>query len=509
MGREDEILKERTRKLSEMRKQRINPYPHFFDKKNSISECLKMKLGAKIKTAGRLMTKRDLGKIAFCDLMDFSGRMQIVFQEGKTGKKEFDFFKRYADSGDFVGVEGKIIKTKTNQISTLVGKIEMLSKSILPLPEKWHGLQDKEERYRKRYLDLLMNPEVKEVFLKRERIIDEVRNFFKKKGFVEVETPALQTIYGGAEAKPFKTHLNALDVDLYMSISPELHLKRIIVGGFERVFTICKNFRNEGIDKSHNPEFTMLEAYQAYSDYNEMMKIFEELYEYVCKKINKTTKIKINGREINFKAPWKRMKMADAIKKFAGIDVEKKTAEELRKITEKEKIKTKGNSWGYYVAAMFEHFCEQKIEQPTFIIDHPLETTPLCKLHRNDKECRMIERFEPFCMGMELGNAYSELNDPIKQRELLEEQQKKLAKGDEEANPLDEDFIGAMGHGMPPTGGLGIGIDRMIMLLTGQNSIRDVILFPFMKPEKEDDVLTMIKDTKKILKRDIIHKKEK
>lgn len=487
MGREDEILKERMRKLSELRKQKINPYPHFFDKKNVISECLKAKIGASVRTAGRLMSKRDLGKIAFCDLADFSGKIQIVFQEKETPKKEFDFFKKYFDSGDFVGVDGKIFRTKTNQISILVKKIEMLSKSILPLPEKWHGLQEKEERYRKRYLDLLMNPETRDVFAKREKIIDEIRTFFKKKGFMEVETPTLQTIYGGAEAKPFKTHLNALDVDLYMSISPELHLKRIIVGGFERVFTICKNFRNEGIDKWHNPEFTMLEAYESYADYKKMMEIFEEIYESVCKKINKTTKVKINGREIDFKAPWKRMKMTDAIKKFSNIDVEKKSAEELKKIIEKEKIKTKGNSWGYYVAALFEHFCENKIEQPTFIIDHPLETTPLCKLHRNDKECRIIERFEPFCMGMELGNAYSELNDPIKQRELLEEQQKKLAKGDEEANPLDEDFIEAMEHGMPPTGGLGIGIDRMVMLLTGQSSIRDVILFPFMKPEEKKD----------------------
>ncbi|MBI4116156.1 lysine--tRNA ligase [Candidatus Pacearchaeota archaeon] len=486
MSREDEIIKERMRKLLELRKQKINPYPYSFEKKNNISECLKMKLGAKVKTAGRLMTKRDLGKIAFCDLTDSSGKMQIVFQDKETPKKEFEFFKKYVDSGDFVGIEGKTFKTKTKQVSILVKKIEMLSKSVLPLPEKWHGLQDKEERYRKRYLDLIMNPEARDVFAKREKIIDAVRDFFKKKGFMEVDTPALQPLYGGAEAKPFKTHLNALDVDLYMSISPELYLKRIIVGGFEKVFTIARNFRNEGIDKWHNPEFTMLEAYQAYSDYNEMMKIFEELYESVCKKINGTTKVKINEQEIDFKAPWKRMKMSDAIKKFAGIDVEKKSAEDLKKIIEKEKIKTKGNSWGYYVAAIFEHFCESKIAQPTFIIDHPFETTPLCKLHRNDKECRLIERFEPFCVGVELGNAYSELNDPIKQKELLEEQQKRLAKGDEEANPLDTDFIEAMEHGMPPTGGLGVGIDRMIILLTGQNSIRDVIFFPFMKPEGKE-----------------------
>ena len=272
---------------------------------------------------------------------------------------------------------------------------------------------------------------------------------------------------------------------MYLAISPELYLKRLIVGGFDKVFTIARNFRNEGIDRWQNPEFTMLEAYESYADYNDMMRIFEELYESVCKKINGTTKIKIQGRELDFKAPWKRMKMTDAIKKFAGIDAEKMSEKELGKIIDREKIKRKGDSWGHCVAAIFEHFCESKIEQPTFIIDHPFETTPLCKLHRNDKECRLIERFEPFCLGVELGNAYSELNDPIKQRELLEEQQKKLSKGDEDANPLDEDFLEAMEHGMPPTGGVGIGIDRMAILLTGQASIRDVILFPFMKPEKE------------------------
>ena len=361
----------------------------------------------------------------------------------------------------------------------------MLSKSILPLPSKWHGLQDTEERYRKRYLDLIMNPEVKEIFIKREKIIEEVRNFFRERGFVEVDTPYLQSLYGGAEARPFTTHLNALNMNLYLSISPELYLKRLIVGGFDRVFTIARNFRNEGIDRWHNPEFTMLEAYESYADYNDMMKYFEEMYEYVCKKVNRTTKVKIGDTEIDFKSPWKKMKMTEAIKKFAKIDVNKKSEKELKKIIDKEKIKAKGNSWGHYVAAIFEHYCEGKIIQPTFIIDHPLETTPLCKHHRNDKECKLIERFEPFCMGTELGNAYSELNDPLKQKELLTEQQKKLSKGNKEANPLDNDFLNAVEIGMPPTGGVGIGIDRMVVLLTGQHSIRDVLLFPFMKPENK------------------------
>lgn len=331
-----------------------------------------------------------------------------------------------------------------------------------------------------------MNPEVKEVFDKREKIVDSIREFLKKRNFNEVDTPYLQTIYGGASAKPFETHLNALDIKLFLAISPELYLKRLIVGGYDRVFTIARNFRNEGIDRWHNPEFTMMEIYQAYADYNDMMKLFEDIYEYACKKVNGTTKIKFRGKIVDFKTPWKRMTMIEAIKKYANIDISKMDDKEIFDFIEKNKIKIKEKTWGWAVQGIFEDICESKIEQPTFILDHPLETTPLCKAHRNDKTCRLIERFEPFCMGAELGNAYSELNDPVIQRKLLEEQQKMLKKGDEEANPLDEDFINAIETGMPPTGGLGMGIDRMIMLLTEQDSIRDVILFPFMKPEEKE-----------------------
>jgi lysyl-tRNA synthetase class 2 len=333
-----------------------------------------------------------------------------------------------------------------------------------------------------------MNPEVKEVFEKRGIIINSIREILKKKGILEVDTPYLQAIYGGASAKPFKTKLNALDMDLFLAISPELYLKRLIVGGYDKVATIARNFRNEGIDRWHNPEFTMMEIYIAYADYNEMMDLFEEIYEYSCKKVNGSTKVKFRGKEIDFKRPWKRMTMSEAIKKFAKIDVDKMNEKELYNFANKNKIKVKNKTWGFLVQGIFEHFCEEKIEQPTFIIDHPLETTPLCKLHRNDSLCRLIERFEPFCMGAELGNAYSELNNPILQRKLLEEQQKMLKKGDEEANPLDEDFLKAIEIGMPPTGGLGLGIDRMVMLLTGQDSIRDVIMFPFMKPVEEKNI---------------------
>ena len=506
MGREDLIIGERKRKLEELQKLGVNPYPHKYCPENFSSEIKekykKLKENQKtkdhVKIAGRVMTIRDLGKLIFATIQDSHGKMQIILQKDETSKNDFEIFKKYIDVGDFIGAEGTIMKTKTGEVSVLIKKMQIITKSILPLPEKWHGISDKEERYRKRYLDLIMNPEVKKVFEKRTMILDSIREFLKKKEFVEVETPYLQTIYGGAAAKPFKTHLNALNIDLYLAISPELYLKRLIVGGYEKVYTIARNFRNEGIDRWHNPEFTMMEIYQAYADYNDMMDLFEDIYENACKKVNGSTKVEFRGKVIDFKKPWKRMTMAQAIKKYAEIDVEKMSEKEMCNFIEKNNIQCKQKCWGWGVQAIFEHFCEEKIEQPTFIINHPLETTPLCKLHRNDKLCRTIERFEPFCMGAELGNAYSELNDPIMQRKLLEEQQKMLAKGDEEANPLDEDFINAIEIGMPPTGGLGLGIDRMVMLLTGQESIRDVLLFPFMKPETENKTEEMENEEEKI-----------
>ncbi len=490
MGRQEQIVGERKRKLKELRKI-INPYPYKFNQKN-FSVDIKQKYDKlkensknkdKVQIAGRVITIRNLGKLIFATIQDSKGKIQIVLQKSESEQKSFDLFKKYVDAGDIVGANGSIMKTNTGEVSVLVKKIEILSKSLLPLPEKWHGIQDKEERYRKRYLDLIMNPEVKQVFEKRTLVLDAIREFLKQKEFSEVETPFLQTLYGGASAKPFKTYLNALDMELYLAVSPELYLKRLIVGGYDKVFTISRNFRNEGIDRWHNPEFTMMEIYQAYADYNDMMKLFEDIYEYVFKKVNGSTKIKFRGKNIDFKGPWKRMTMAQAIKKYVGIDVNKMSQKEICEFVSKSKTESKGECWGWSVQAIFENFCEEKIERPTFIIDHPLETTPLCKLHRNDKLCRTIERFEPFCMGAELGNAYSELNDPEMQRQLLEEQQKLLKKGDEEANPLDEDFLQAIEIGMPPTGGLGLGIDRMVMLLTEQESIRDVLLFPFMRAE--------------------------
>jgi len=493
MGREEQITNERKRKLTELRKL-INPYPHKFDVKNYSDEIKEKfsklknneKTSKKVVVAGRVMAIRNLGKLIFTHVQDSRGKLQIVLQDKETDKKDFSLFKKYIDVGDFVGVNGNVMKTKTGEISILVKNLKILSKSLLPLPEKWHGLKDEEERYRKRYLDLIMNPEVKNIFDKRTKILNAIRELMAKKEIIEVETPYLQTIYGGALAKPFKTHLNVLDIDLYLSISPELYLKRLIVGGYDKIFTISRNFRNEGIDRWHNPEFTMMEVYCNYWDYNDMIDLFEEIYDYVSRKVNKSTKVKFRGKVVDFKKPWKRMTMASCIKKYAKIDINKMSDKQISDFIKKNKIESKENSWGWNVQAIFDHYCQDKIIQPTFILDYPLETTPLCKTHRNDKLCRTIERFEPFCMGAELGNAYSELNDPELQRDLLEKQQKlkKEKKSDEsnEIHPFDEDFLNAIEIGMPPTGGLGLGIDRMVMLLTGNDSIKDVILFPFMKP---------------------------
>jgi len=494
MGREEQIIAERIKKIDELRKAKINPYPYKYSRDHLASEIIKEHGNLKneekskktVKIAGRVMVVRDIGKIIFSQIQDSSGRIQVVLQDGETPEKQMEFFKKYVDAGDFVGVEGSPTRTKRGELSVMAKKIEILSKALLPLPEKWHGLEDKEERYRKRYVDLMINPEVKKVFDKREKIIDAIREFLKSRDFNEVDTPYLQTVYGGAAARPFKTHLNALNIPLFLAISPELHLKRLIVGGYDKVFTIARNFRNEGIDRSHNPEFSMMEIYEAYADYNDMMKLTEELFEHVAKKVNGSTKVTISGKEIDFKAPWKRMTMLEAIKKYAGIDANKMSWEELAKFMKKNNIEEEGTSWGLRVQAIFEHFCEKELIQPTFITDHPIETTPLCKTHRSGDE-RLIERFEPFCMGMELANAYSELNDPVVQRKMLEDQQGMLLSGNDEAHPYDEDFVNAIETGMPPTGGLGIGIDRMIILLTGQESIRDVLFFPLMKPEVSKD----------------------
>jgi len=487
MAREDEIKKEREKKLDELKKLGVEPYPYSFDKKNDCDELQKKyeklqpekETKDKVKLAGRVMLVRDMGKISFATLQDSAGKIQLVLQENKTPEKETEFFKKFIDAGDFIGVEGNIFRTKRGELSILVSKIELLSKSIKPLPEKWHGLQDKEERYRKRYLDLIINPEVKKVFEIRAKIIDAIREFLNSRGFTEVETPLMQRIYGGGEAKPLKTHLNALDMDLYMSISPELYLKRLIVGGFEKVYTICKNFRNEGIDKFHNPEFTMMECYQAYADCDDMIKLFEEIYEYVMKKIGKKPEIEYQDKKLNFKKPWQRINMIEGIKKYGKIDVEKISDKELLKKVEELKLDADSKTpKGLIIAKLFEELVEPHLINPTHVINHTKETSPLCKLKRDN--INLIERDEPFASNMELGNIYSEMNNPILQRKVFMEQSKFL-KERGLAHPFDEDFLDALEYGMPPCGGLGLGVDRMVMLMTNSASIRDVILFPFMR----------------------------
>ena len=489
MAREDEIKKERLKKISELRKKGIEVYAYEFDKKDSaknLHEKYKnLKKGKAIKNkaeiAGRIMIVRDIGKIIFASLQDSSGKIQIVLQQNKTPKKVIEFFKKYIDTGDFIGVSGTIMRTERGELSVLAKKIDLLSKALLPLPEKWHGLQNKEERYRKRYLDLIMNPQVREIFLTRNKVIEAIREFFNKREFVEVDTPVLQTLYGGATARPFVTELNALKMKLYLRISNELYLKRLIVGGFEKVYEFSKDFRNEGIDATHNPEFLQVEAYQAYADYNDMMEICEEIYKYVTKKVLGKTVIEYQGNKINL-GKWQKISMLDAIKKYAKINTEKMSDEELVKFCNKNNIEIKSRKRGLIIAQIFEHFCEKNLIQPTIIYDYPLETTPLCKEKRNHKgKTKLVERFEPYINGWEMGNAYSELNNPIIQKQLLEEQAKELRAGNLEANPYDKDFVNAIEHGMPPTGGIGLGIDRMIMLLTNSPSIRDIILFPFMK----------------------------
>jgi lysyl-tRNA synthetase, class II len=370
-------------------------------------------------------------------------------------------------------LSGNVFRTRSGELTVNTHDYDVLCKSLRPLPDKHSGLKDSEMRYRHRSLDLIMNPEVKRNFIIRTKAIDAMRNFLNSEGYHEFETPLLQPIYGGANARPFVTRINALDVPAYLNISPELYLKRLIVGGLDKVYTICKNFRNEGVDRTHNPEFTMMECYAAYRDYNDMMKLTEEMYADIFNKVLGTIKVNYQGTEIDFSPPWERISMYDAVGRYAGID-----AADISTDNDEDMDK------GTLVQKLFEEHCEKHLIQPTFVIDHPKESTPLCKEHRDDPD--LIERFEPFVYGVEIGNAYSELNDPLLQRYLLLDQEESRMLGDEEAHPLDEDFLTALEYGMPPTGGLGLGIDRMVMFMTDSRSIRDVILFPFMKPNQKD-----------------------
>ncbi len=433
-----------------------------------------------VSICGRIMTWRNMGKANFIDIRDRSGRMQVYVRMNDIGEDAFAAFKKW-DIGDIVEVKGFVFRTKRGEISVHAQQIRLLSKSLLPLPEKFHGIKDTDTRYRQRYVDLIMNPEVKDTFYKRSKIISEIRRYLDSQGFCEVETPMLVTNAGGAAARPFLTHHNALDEDFKLRISLELYLKRLIVGGMERVYEIGRVFRNEGIDTRHNPEFTLMELYQAYTDYNGMMDLTENLYRHLAKTVLGTTTITYNGVEMDLGKPFERITMVDAVKKYAGVDWnEVKTLEDARKVADEHHIEYEDrHAKGDILNLFFETYVEEHLIQPTFLMDHPVEISPLTKRKPSNPE--YVERFEFFMNGWEMANAYSELNDPIDQRERFKAQEAALAQGDEEANTTDEDFLTALEYGMPPTGGIGYGIDRLVMLLTDSSAIRDVLLFPTMK----------------------------
>ncbi len=480
-----EILLVRRTKLKDLQEKNNDPFKivkyEVTDSTKNIIENFEALEGQSTSIAGRLMSKRGMGKAGFCDLQDRDGRIQLYVRKDEVGDESYEMFKKY-DIGDIVGVKGEIFKTHMGQISIKVKEITLLSKSLLPLPEKWHGLKDTDLRYRQRYVDLIVNPEVKNTFILRSKIIKSIRKFLDDRGFLEVDTPLLNTIPGGAAARPFITHHNTLDIDMYLRIAPELYLKRLIVGGMEKVYEMGRMFRNEGMSVKHNPEFTMMEVYEAYTDYKGMMELTESLISTVAMETLGTTKIMYQGQEIDLTPPWNRLSMIEAVKKYSGVDFDTiKTDEEAKAAAEDKKVHVKaGMTRGEILNLMFEEFAEGNLIQPTFIYDYPVEVSPLTKRKPDCPE--LTERFEFFITGREMGNAYSELNDPIDQKERFVSQVQKRDSGDEEANMMDEDFVTALEYGMPPTGGLGIGVDRLIILLTDSASIRDILLFPTMKP---------------------------
>lgn len=494
----NEMLQIKREKLEELKAQGLDPHKVVNFKGRIPSKNIKDDFeafdGKNVRIAGRIMAKRGHGNMSFMDIQDESGQIQIVNRKNVIGDL-FSQVKKY-DIGDIVGIDGKVFKTNQGEISIETETPLLMTKSLQMLPEKWHGLKDQDLRYRQRYLDLIVNPEVKDVFVQRSLIISEIRRFLDGKGFLEVETPILNTIAGGATARPFITHHNSLDIGMYLRIASELYLKRLIVGGFDKVYEIGRMFRNEGMDATHNPEFTTMELYQAYADFEDMMEITETMVEAVAQKVKGKTLVELDGNEIELKAPWKRISMIEAVKEYSGVDFNEITDYEAAVEIAKEKnVEVKG-SRGEIIAEFFDEFVEDKLIQPTFIIDYPVEISPLAKRKNDDPS--LTYRFEAFINGAEIANAFSELNDALDQKQRFLDQVAKREAGDDEAQMMDYDFVNALEIGMPPTGGLGIGIDRLIMILTGQHSIRDVLLFPTMKPigkEKAEADKQIAKDT--------------
>ncbi len=480
-----EILKVRRMKLQELQQNGKDPFRIIkYDITSNAKEILENFEGfegAKVSLAGRLMSKRGMGKASFCDLQDRDGKIQLYVKIDDVGADIYEDFKKY-DIGDIIGVKGTVFKTHKGEISIKTESIVLLAKSLQPLPEKWHGLKDVDLRYRQRYVDLIINPDVRKTFIVRSKILKGIRRFLDDRGFLEVDTPILNTIQGGATAKPFVTHHNALDIDLYLRIAPELYLKRLIVGGLEKVYEMGRMFRNEGMSIKHNPEFSLMEVYEAYTDYKGMMELTESLVSTIANEVLGTTRISYQGQNIDLTPPWNRMTMREAVLKFSGVDFDEVDSdEEARSIAYQKKLPVKSSmSKGEVMSLMFEELAEEQLIQPTFIMDYPVEISPLTK--RKPDRPDLVERFELFITGREMANAYSELNDPIDQKERFQMQEKKREAGDDEASMMDEDYVNALEYGMPPTGGLGIGMDRLIMLLTDSYSIRDILLFPTMKP---------------------------
>lgn len=488
---ENQLIKERIRKLNEIEEKGVCAYAYKYNKTHN-SEEVNSKYAHlnkeehtedKVKVAGRIIAFRRMGKASFIHLQDQNGKIQLYVSEDSVGKEKYKFLKK-VDIGDIIGVEGVVFKTKTDMVTIEITNYEFLTKSLRPLPEKWHGLKDEELRYRMRYVDLIVNPEVKKSFMIRHQMINEIRTFLVNEGFIEVETPVLQPIYGGGLAKPFKTHHNALDMPMYLRISNELYLKRLLVGGYEKVFEFSRDFRNEGIDTRHNPEFTIMETMCAYADYMDSMRLTEQMISGVAKKILGTTKITYQDKEIDLTPPWDRITMVEGVKKYLGKDFENIDIETARKYAKELKVEI-NDEMGVYgiMAAVFDELCESKIVNPTFVMDHPVEISPLAK--KKWEQPDFTERFELIIDGREYANVYSELNDPRILRENFEHHQKLRESGDEEAHPVDEDFLRALEYGMPPASGIGIGIDRLAMLLADAASIRDVLFFPAMRKENE------------------------